>query len=219
VITPALIFDSAEWWMPVPVETIILAGAMLGEKPIMGLDELGGPVHSHDRIDFPKDMKPIGNDDPCGYHRVVDGGSLWWHQFWMFYLYNPKKYAGFGEHEGDWEMVQLGCRDPEGDVPILMTLSQHDGGEKREFWRCELDGDGSPKVFVARDSHANYPSVHRDVSDVADGKIGRIPVRWLDFGPWAAWPGTWGNSDNSPGPLMTRRAWQAPHAYHGQARG
>jgi hypothetical protein len=218
VIAPALIFDSAEKWLPVAAETIILAGAKIGGEQITSLDQLTGDASPSARIDFPKDMRPV-NDDPVGYHRVVDGGSLWWHQFWLLYLYNPKVYAGFGAHEGDWEMVQLGCRDPDGNVPILMTFSQHGGGERREFWRTELYPEGSPVVYVARDSHANYPGPHRDVTDVADGRMGVVSIRWLEFGDWAAWPGRWGNSENSPGPLMTRRAWQAPHAYHSQARG
>jgi hypothetical protein len=216
VITPALVFDSGEKWLPSPVETIILRGAKIGETRITSLDELTGNADS--RIDFPKDMRPV-NDNPVGYHRVATGGSLWWHQFWLWYLYNPKKYAGVGEHEGDWEMVQLGCRDAEGNVPILMTFSQHGGGEKKEFWSTELMPEGKPAVFVARDSHANYPTTHRDVTDVADGRMGEVPIRWMEFGDWASFPGKWGNSVNSPGPLTTRRAWQAPHAYHAQARG
>jgi hypothetical protein len=213
VITPALILDSREQWRPCAVETILEVGGTINGYPV-DLDALpaaGG------KLDFPKDMRQP--EVPyVGYHRLQDGGSLWWHQFWLFYLYNPKVYAGIGAHEGDWEMVQLGCRDPDGNVPILMTFSQHGGGEKKEFWSTELL-DGSPKVYVARDSHANYPSVHRDVTDQADGKMGQVPVVWREFGSWKDWPGKWGNSDNSPGPLTTRRAWLAPHAYHSQSRG
>jgi hypothetical protein len=217
VITPTLLFDSAEKWLPVAAAAIIAAGAKIDGEPVTSLDQLTADADLSTRIDFPKDMRP-DNNDPVGYHRLQDGGSLWWHQFWLLYLYNPKKYAGVGEHEGDWEMVQLGCRDVDGNVPILMTFSQHGSGEKKEFWSTELV-TGSPAVYVARDSHANYPSPHRDVTDVADGKMGAVSIRWEEFGDWANWPGRWGNSTNSPGPLTTRRAWQAPHAYHSQARG
>ena len=137
----------------------------------------------------------------------------------MFYLYNPKKYAGFGEHEGDWEMVQIGCIDETGIQPILMTCSQHSGGEKREYWRVELRNN-KPVVYVARDSHANYFSHQKDVTDAADGAgIWINDPTVVEFGSWAEWSGKWGNSENSPGPLTPRRAWKAPHAYHGQARG
>jgi hypothetical protein len=169
------------------------------------------------QIDLPQAITEIGLQ-PTLYHRVVAGGSVWWHQFWSWWLYNPKMYAGFGAHEGDWEMVQLGCRDAEGNVPILMTLSQHDGGEKREYWRVPLE-DGRPVVCVARDSHANYFEPTRSVTDQVDGAGEVLEPEILEFGTWAEWDGKWGNSDNSPGPLSTRRAWMAPHAWHGQARG
>ena len=213
MITPAMTLDSREKWRPCAVETILDVGATINgyQVDLNALPAAGG------KIDFPKDMKQP--DTPLvGYHRVMQGGGLWWHQFWTFWLYNPKKYAGFGMHEGDWEMVQLGCIDDDGEYPVLMTCSQHDGGERREYWRVELTHD-MPKVYAARDSHANYFSVHSDVTDQADGKGDVLPIEWRDFGIWAEWPGKWGNSDNSPGPLSTRRAWQAPHAYHSQARG
>jgi hypothetical protein len=152
-------------------------------------------------------------------HRAVKGGGLVWHQFWTWWLYNPKTYAGRGAHEGDWELVQLGCADDAGDRPVLVTCSQHSGGEKREFWRVSLH-EKRPKVFVARDSHANYFAPERDVTDVADGRGPVLgDIEWREFGPWASWPGRWGHSSNSPGPLSSRRAWVAPHAWHGQARG
>jgi len=214
MITPALVLDSRERWRPCAVETLAQVGATVNGQPVdlASLPVAGG------KIDMPRDM--VQPEVPLvGYHRVKDAGSLWWHQFWFWYLFNPKKYAGFGEHEGDWEMIQLGCRDPEGNVPILVTFSQHGGGERREFWRCELL-HGHPKVYVARDSHANYFGQHQDVTDQADGHGETFTaIEWREFGGWADWAGKWGNSENSPGGLSARRAWQAPHAYHSQARG
>lgn len=228
MIAPSLILDSQEKWLPVAVDTIITAGAKIDGEPVETLEQLELTESEVDRIDFPKDMFDTGvgravlidSNPPTGYHQVIPAGGLWWHQYWTFWLYNPKKYAGFGEHEGDWEMVQLGCIDEEGDYPILMTCSQHDGGEKREYWRVALHQVfGSPLVYVARDSHANYFEPHKDVTDTADGKGISLVMQWRPFGTWQAWKGKWGNSDNSPGPLTTRRAWNAPHAYHSQARG
>ena len=215
MITPVLRLDSREQWRPCAVETIIEVGARHADgSRVTSLDQL---TAGHARIDFPKDMRqPVA--PVVGYHRVVTGGSLWWHQYWSWFLYNPKTYAGFGAHEGDWEMVQLGCRDPEGNVPILMSFSQHGSGTKREFWSVELI-HGQPVVYVALDSHANYPTPTRDVTDQADGQGEELQPLWLDFGPWAEWTGRWGNSDNSPDGLSGRRAWQAPHAWHSQARG
>jgi hypothetical protein len=208
VIAPLLMLDSQEKWWPVDVEESL---RRLGYEWDAGAWQRDGRPGE---LDFPAQLEqpPL---PAVGYHRVARAGGLDWHQFWTWWLYNPKKYAGTGAHEGDWEMVQLGCA---GDRPILMTCSQHSGGEKREFWRVSL-ADGQPLVYVARDSHANYFAATRDVTDVADGKGTRLEVEWREFGSWAEWPGRWGHSDSSPGPLSSRRAWKAPHAYHGQARG
>jgi hypothetical protein len=214
MVEPLLILDSRERFRPCAVGTLYDVGATVGGEPI---DLAALPNDPAARIVIPEGVTQP-DVAPVGYRRLVDGGSLWWVQCWFFYLSNPKRYAGFGEHEGDWEMVQFGCRDPERNVPILATYSQHGGGEKREFWRVELD-DGHPLVYVARDSHAMYFGPHQDVTDQADGKGSRLAMMWHEFGMWAEFPGRWGNSDNSPGPLMTRRAWQAAHAWHGQARG
>jgi hypothetical protein len=208
VIKPVLILDSRERWWPVGVEESCAAAGV--PSP---------PLPDDEPLNFPPAMRqpelPV-----VGYHRVARGGGLFWQQFWTWWLYNPKQYAGVGEHEGDWEMVQLGCVDAEGDHPVLMTCSQHGSGEKREFWRVALSDDKRPLVHVARDSHANYFTRQRDVTDVADGQGAQLEdMQWRDFGPWASWTGRWGNSANSPGPLEPRRAWRAPHAYHGQARG
>jgi hypothetical protein len=211
MLIPVFRLDSRERWRPVEVEP------SLGDHGYVWDDGWTRAGAAVDVIDFPADM--VQPDLPlAGYHRVVAGGSLWWHQWWLWWLYNPKVYAGFGAHEGDWEMVQLGCRDAEGNVPILMSFSQHDGGAKREFWSVEL-AEGRPVVYVARDSHANYPTMVRDVTDQADGNGDLIDPFWAKFGAWAEWPGRWGNSENSPGPLSTRRVWSAPHAWHSQARG
>lgn len=220
MVTPVLVIDSKEQWRPVSVDK--------------SLDKFGytwnkgwrkkGVKEAVDRIDFPSTMTPahFKSFEFVGYHRVAVGGGLYWHQYWSWWPYNPKKYPptkhGKGEHEGDWEMVQLGCVDPGGDKPILVTYSQHDGGEKREYWRVQLTTGDQPLVYVARDSHANYFEPHRDVTDTADGQGAHLYLNWLNFGDWANFTGQWGNSSNSPGPLTTRRAWQAPHAWHGQAR-
>jgi hypothetical protein len=215
VIVPVFALDSNERWLPVAVEAILDVGATVAGQPV-DLNAL--PVRGG-RIDFPADMRQP-DAAPAVYHRIARGGGLHWHQFWMFWLYNPKRYAGFGEHEGDWEMCQLGCVDDAGERPVLMTCSQHSGGEKREYWRVQLEegARGRPVVYVAVDSHALYFGAHHDVTDDADG-ADLLDVELRAFGPWVDWPGQWGNSKNSPGPLSTRRAWQAPHAYHGQARG
>lgn len=212
MIVPVLALDSHERWWPVGVEDSLAAYGYTWVRD--SWQRAGAPVS---KIDLPRSMTQ--SDLPvAGYHRRLKAGGLWWNQFWTWWLYNPKQYAGFGAHEGDWEMVQLGCTDEAGENPVLATCAQHSGGEKREFWRVEMR-DHRPRIYVARDSHAAYFTAHRDVTDQADGKGRVLDIEWREFGAWSSWPGRWGNSENSPGPLSARRAWKAPHAWHGQARG
>ena len=131
MITPIFKLDSREKWRPQPAETAERFATMDGNP--VDLSALPGTG----RMDFPPTMRDPTDTPVVGYHRAVAGASLWWHQFWLWYLYNPWNVAGAGEHEGDWEFVQLASVDAAGDRPVLVTASQHRGGEKREFWRCE----------------------------------------------------------------------------------
>jgi hypothetical protein len=211
MISPILVFDGRERWRPVPVEESLRLHGYEWRPPLWYRGTEPTKV-----IDLPGGMQPAVTLPIVGYHRVMPAAKLHWHQFWLWYTFNPKKYAGRGEHEGDWEMIQFGCKDAGGNEPILATYSQHTGGQSHCYWNVELsDGKtGQPVVYVARDSHANYFAPTRTVTDQADGKGVRVTPEWREFGAWASWPGKWGNSDNSPGRLSTRRAWNAPHVYH-----
>lgn len=218
VITPVFKLDARERWRPQPVETAERLGRIGGEAvDLAALPPAGG------RMDFPPDMTDPTDTPVVGYHRVVEAAFLHWHQFWLWYLYNPWSIAGVGRHEGDWEFVQIGCADAGGEEPVLLTASQHQTGEKREYWRCEqLDG-GRPVIYVARGSHANYFTAGARGEDEADGR-GRTlsAITWRDFGPWATWPGRWGNSTGagkspqSPGAQLER--WSHPEIYHARSR-
>jgi hypothetical protein len=129
--------------------------------------------------------------------------------------------AGIGEHEGDWEFVQLATVDPVGDRAVLMTASQHHSGEKREFWRCELDA-GRPVIYVALGSHAHYFTPGWRGEDEADGQGKAFTeIEWREFGAWADWRGLWGNSTgagrspDSPGRQLER--WNLPQIFHSRA--
>ena len=175
-------------------------------------------------MNFPPTMRDPTDTPVVGYHhRAVAGVSLWWHQFWLWYLYNPWNVAGAGEHGRSWEFVQLASVDAAGDRPVLVTASQHRGGEKREFWRCEL-ANGRPVIYVAAlGSHANFFTPGDRGLDEADGE-GRTLSRigWREFDAWATWPGMWGNSTGvgrsptSPGTQGDR--WRLPYVYHSTAR-
>jgi hypothetical protein len=155
---------------------------------------------------------------PVVYTRQLAAAGVIWYQYWFWYLYNPGPPAlhGVGRHEGDWEMVQIG---QVGARPLFVTCSQHNTGGKREWWACEIR-EGRVVVYVALGSHANYftPGTTRDL-DVCDGRGTQlIEPEVRQFGSWASWRGRWGNSDNSPGPLVSRRAWNSPHLVHSAAR-
>lgn len=212
MLEPLLILDSREKWRPVPVEdTLDRFGIRYTDGQML---QNGREV---DRLDFPATMKPADFHDlpAVGYRREAYAAGLTWVQFWTWWPYNPKNYAGVGNHEGDWGMIQFGCASYK---PVLASYSQHGGGEKREYWRVTVPGR-QPVTYVARDSHANYFHPVKDVTDIADGQGETLTLDWRPFGEWAKWPGRWGNSSNSPGPLTTRRVWRAPHEWHGQARG
>ena len=211
------VFDSRERWYPVGVEESLAAvGARYltkDDEPVDRFDPGGG------RFDLPAGMTQP-DLPPVGYLRVRHAAGLVWWQYWLWSLYNPKQYVGFGEHEGDWEFVQIAATEQ--GKPVLVTGSQHSTGGKREWWATERRG-GRLVVYVARDSHANYFQPGRVLEDVADGR-GRVldKIEWRKFGDWADWPGRWGNSTeqgkspSSPGRQGDR--WHRPHLFHSQAR-
>jgi hypothetical protein len=225
---PIFILDSEEKYRPISVESIKEVPATLirvdgKHEGIVDLDALpddGGwmdfpphPKEAEDRL-----QPTLGN---VGYRREVEGGGLTWIQYWLWYLYNPKRIFITGEHEGDWEFVQVGYA---GETPVCMTLSQHRSGGGRMWWNLELR-DGRPLVYVARGSHANYfRPVHGvgEWEDQADGQGDELTdLDWKDFGGWTSWPGRWGHSTGtgespqSPGCQGDR--WNAPHRYHSKA--
>jgi hypothetical protein len=220
MISPIFKFDSRERWYPQPVETVERLGKINGKGvDLSALPETG-------RIDFPdpEDMSDPDHTPGVGYHRVVYAEGLHWHQFWLWYLYNPWEIAGFGVHEGDWEFVQLATVDAEGDAPVLVTASQHRTGEKREFWRCEREGEENPRpvIYVAKGSHAHFYTAGPRGEDDANGKGDVLrDIEWRPFGKWATWPGVWGNSDGagrspiSPGQQHER--WEFPAVFHASA--
>ena len=217
LVAPIFKLDSKERWRPQPVETAERLATIGGAQvDLASLPPAGG------RMDFPSGMTDPKNTPVVGYRRSVEAANLWWHQFWLWYLYNPWAVAGIGRHEGDWEFVQIASVDSAGERPVLMTASQHHGGEKREFWRCEQRA-GRPIVYVARGSHANYFTAGARGEDVADGGGRELRVvEWRDFGDWATWSGHWGNSTGagrSPeSPGRQRERWELPQLFHARAR-
>jgi hypothetical protein len=221
MVTPILQLDSRERYWPREVETVERAGHLPGGAPLR-LDALPA--------DGGRMILPTGKPDPggaiVGYHRVKQDGGLFWHQFWFWYVYNRTRFIRW-KHEGDWEMVQIGCSDREGMHPEQVSITQHRAGERRAFADCELDR-GRPVIYVARGTHAHYFTRGWHRQDFANGRGDRLDaIEWreLDKQPWIHWPGRWGNSKmrnrlsadspKSPGNQGTR--WTHPAHYHGEA--
>jgi hypothetical protein len=225
---PIFIFDSREDFHPLAVESVEAVPATM--VTVDGQD--GGKVSLSDlpasggRMNFPPDPE---RDETrlrerfgrVGYRRRVQGGGLTWIQYWLWYLYNPKLVVVTGDHEGDWEFVQVGYA---GEVPVCATASQHHSGGSRMWWDLELR-EGRPVIYPAIGSHANYFEPIDQLPQVGDRTDGKGLVMdrivWRDFGPWATWPGLWGNSTGvgrspqSPGCQGER--WNAPHRYHSKS--
>ena len=166
------------------------------------------------------------------YGRAVEDGGRTWLQYWFWLYYNPKNLFGFGKHEGDWEMVQLGL-DEDSEVDVA-SYAQHDTGEARRREEIEwVEREGGPHavVYIAPLSHASYFEAGTHPYPVGidhpygDGPEGLLPV--VPFGDWAEWPGRWGNSErviarrigNGPrSPFWQRPKWDRPATFHKRIR-
>lgn len=149
------------------------------------------------------------------YGRVAygDEGKLWL-QYWIFYYHNPIE---VGEHEGDWEMIQVGLDSS--NQPDVVAYSQHTGGQVCDWDQIELSGD-RPVVYVAEGSHASYFGPDRiplqHFYDHADGQGGTLASPDVEeitsaSPSWVGWPGTWGNGGGSPdGPQFQSQKWADP---------
>ena len=167
------------------------------------------------------------------YGRVVRGdGGRDWLQYWFWLYYNPKNLFGFGKHEGDWEMVQIGLGSD--GRPELVGYAQHDSGEARkagEVEWVERDGGRHPVVYVAPMSHASYFTSGTHPYPIGiDHPYGDGPEDWLpveEFGDWVRWPGRWGNAERviaqrigngPPSPSAQGSKWTSPAAFQGKLR-
>jgi hypothetical protein len=168
------------------------------------------------------------------YGRVVRDGRRIWLQYWFWLYYNPKNLLGFGKHEGDWEMVQIGL-GADGE-PEVATYAQHDSGEARRWEKGGVEstpGDPlRPVVYVAPLSHASYfeHGTHPYVLGIDHPFKGgpaadELPV--VAFGAWTHWPGRWGSTERTIGgrigngpssPAHQGQKWDHPDAWHRRMR-
>lgn len=227
-IDPIFKFDSHEQFHPLAVESVEAVPATLVnlKDKETGPVSLGSLPAEGGRMNFPPGPEKVEKKlqpkfGGVGYRRQVEGGGLTWVQYWLWYLHNPKVIVVTGDHEGDWEFVQVGYA---GKEPVCVTASQHHSGGSRMWWDVERF-KGRPVIYVALESHANFfepVSQIPEIGDQGDGAGKKLDkLKWKEFGSWATWPGLWGNSTgegHSPqSPGCQGERWNAPHRYHSKA--
>jgi hypothetical protein len=162
------------------------------------------------------------------YGRVKEDGDRVWLQYWLWCYYNPKHLLGFGRHEGDWEVVQIGL---DGDTPDVLTYSQHSEAEAKDWDKARHQGD-HPIVYVAPLSHACYfePGAHPYLLGVdnPDDSLEPVLPRVEPFGAWSGWSGRWGASRGVVGGRFGGRSpaspgrqgakWDHPATWHARSR-
>ena len=167
------------------------------------------------------------------YARLLKVEGKIWLQYWYFYYDDNKGFAEIGEHEGDWETIEIGLGSEY--KPEVVVLSQHKHRAKCLIGEMEENDEGAPIVYVGFGSHANYPTpgiyaLESPVpgTDRADGEGASITPLLenlgLDTPSWVSWPGHWGGSEaevilgeeigstSPPGPAF-HPAWEAPDEY------
>ncbi len=165
------------------------------------------------------------------YERAFYAEGQWWLQYWFWYYYDDFGLLEFGNHEGDWEMIQIGLG--EYGNPQAATYAQHHDSEADSCnfdflnWTVGEYANVSPVVYVATGTHASYVrpglSLGSFPYDRADGEgyEARPIVEMMPVGEWAGWPGRWGNSmgeAKSPmAPISQERKWDTPGAFSEEA--
>jgi Tol biopolymer transport system component len=183
----------------------------------------GDAVLGEDRIDerndtYQTDAATMHMDPNLSnkiYKRTVrDATGKLWLQYWFFYYYNE---AFFGDHEADWEMIQLGI-DYNG-TPDVATYAQHAGGDQESCaWDRVQGAGGRPVVYVDKGSHASNfrGGTEYDNGEIITPRTERISE--TSHG-WVTWVGRWGGSASeirSPGRQGAK--WDAPAQFNSDAQ-
>lgn len=132
-------------------------------------------------------------------------------QYRFYYYYNQKTFYRGGEHEGDWEWIQL--RLNSSGIPVAATYSQHGPGEKCNWVDVDRVNGTHPIVWPAVGSHANYfrpgqypvpiPGLPDGTDETAplDAYVALTPSAFDQTQPegWIEWHGYWGASQGTVG--------------------
>jgi hypothetical protein len=220
--------------------------ARAGGHPRLGLETLtsypsGLDVRDDDCLamapDHAGDARRMEWEEPHRgriYGRVAQDEGRTWLQYWFWLYYNPKNLLGFGKHEGDWEMIQVGLGPSED--PEVVTYAQHDSGEARPWRQGDMEfwpGDPRrPVVYVAPLSHASYfePNAHPyflGIDHPYAGGPASAELPLVPFGQWVDWEGRWGSTERTIGgrigsgprsPGRQNPKWECPGAWHRRMR-
>lgn len=209
----------------------------------------GWPNYTGDRTPSHNDALDLNNDyveDATAlqvsygnqvYGRIaVDTAGKTWLQYWFFYYYNDFSVLGAGNHEGDWEGIQIGLDAAR--KPDVVDFNEHDSVSGCPLGDYTALANGAPAVYVAQGSHASYPKAGEWNTEVSghddhahgDGRTARPPVYMVTGNePWLKWPGRWGGSDEyvdppiakpiglSPRGPTTKDMWTDPVGWNGDA--
>ena len=171
---PVLVLHPREQLRPVAVEGF-LADSDLQKRSAAGWETIPGPLpaggavlrldHRGCRaIDGPAATpcyvaaQAVHGTSPLVYGAAFRTPTRIALQYWLWYPFNPysptvSSTALWQAHEGDWESVSVIL--DRSARPLLVGLSQHDAGRRREWARAPKRGL-RPLVYVALGSHANY---------------------------------------------------------------
>lgn len=155
---------------------------------------------------------PEGDRDPDGivpvflYERNGDDGSIF-HQYWLFFGYNPSLVVIDLSHQGDWEDFVAVTKN---DRLTGAFFGAH--GKLTYYPRNELEMDGERvKVYCAKGTHALYPRVgsfgkFRTDKTASGGYVWdtSLNIEPLSEQPWRDYAGAWGEVGELPattGPL------------------
>jgi hypothetical protein len=205
-----------------------LDGLPARDAPGGDLYPSGEPALDSDRLDFRNETY---QDDAAAMHAnsglanriyaraTQDAEGKLWLQYWFFYYYNDV--IGFGAHEADWEMIQVGLNSAL--TPDVATYAQHSGAQSCTWDRVPKYAGPSgtaPVVFVRIGAHASefYPSLVESYAAESGSERVRpvIETQMGNLGPgWANWRGRWGGSDaviRSPAEQGTK--WDNPTGFN-----
>jgi hypothetical protein len=202
-------------------------------------------MHADEIITAPIDYNMMLTEHPGEYENFTyaraipdpQGSGDFILQYWFYYYYNQWQFAGGGDHEGDWEWIQI--RIDEAGVPISAAFGQHGAGEWCDWDDVETDGEGTLVVWPAFGSHANYfhsgtygvdevpgPFDGEDATAAAAGYL-QDDLTVIDqtsaqeWGDWLTWPGRWGASGSwgadSPESPGHQTPWENPFSWHENA--